>query len=68
VSAQEAEGHAMRDAMRFLGSGARDRSSAYPASIALVAFAAFALCVVLWARYGPEVFVSIMSSAIALCF
>jgi hypothetical protein len=58
----------MRDAMRFLGSGAGDRSKAYPASIALAAFTALVLCAVLWARYGPEVFASMISSAVALCF
>jgi hypothetical protein len=58
----------MRDAIRLRGSGARDRSRAYPASVAIAAFTALVLCAVLWARYGPEVFASMMISAVALCF
>jgi hypothetical protein len=54
--------------MSLLRNGARDRTRIHPGGVALAAFATVALSLVLWARYGPEVFAAMISSAVALCF
>ncbi len=57
----------MREAMSSLRSGARDRARVHP-GVVLAAFTALVLSLALWARYGPEVFAAMISSAVALCF
>ena len=58
----------MKEAIRSWGIGGRGRLGATPAIAVLVAFSASAICAMLWASYGPEVFASMISSAMALCF